>query len=317
MSLEQWRTDLWQKALPETHRHLTYDIYEQWLKLRYHYLELPSELVQMLKQLRKNYLLAIITNGPSNAQWEKVHKLGLNMGKSSLFDCILVSADLAWEKPDPRIFLAACNYLGVAPNNCIMVGDKIETDIQVKPLNHFLSLPSFSFESPSNSNGKSFSILKIKKLFFMRWLRRSHFSPCYFNHNLPPIKTFPFRNNLFSRLSLCHSQSVANCFCIVISTALHVFDGKRKFLKTLELESIRTCASITRAFREPSKRCSKKLSAAENVFLNFHLNCIDEYSLKALLARLMTTCRMVTLMLFTHLLSHSSTREAFDVRKFN
>lgn len=141
MSLDQWRTDLWQKALPETHRHLHLSIYEQWLKLRYHYLELPNELVQMLKQLRKNYLLAIITNGPSNAQWEKVHKLGLNMGKSSLFDCILVSADLAWEKPDPRIFLAACNYLGVAPNNVIMVGDKIETDIQVKPLNHFLSLP--------------------------------------------------------------------------------------------------------------------------------------------------------------------------------
>ncbi|CRK90158.1 CLUMA_CG003872, isoform B [Clunio marinus] len=130
MSLEQWRTDLWQKALPEQFRHLTYEVYEQWLKLRYHYLELPNELVQMLKQLRKNYLLAIITNGPSNAQWEKIHKLGLNMGKSSLFDCILVSADLAWEKPDPRIFLAACNYLGVTPNDCIMVGDKIETDIK-------------------------------------------------------------------------------------------------------------------------------------------------------------------------------------------
>lgn len=92
----------------------------------------------MLKQLRKNYLLAIITNGPSNAQWEKIKKLGLNMGKSSLFDCILVSADLPWEKPDPRIFLAAASYLGVAPNSCIMVGDKIETDIQVKSSKTFL-----------------------------------------------------------------------------------------------------------------------------------------------------------------------------------
>lgn len=134
MSLDQWRTDLWQKALPEQYRHLTYEIYEQWLKFRYHYLALPDELVQMLKQLRKNYLLAVITNGPSAAQWEKVHKLGLNMGKNSLFDCILVSSDLPWEKPDARIFLAACNYLGVAPSNCIMVGDKIETDIQVNLL---------------------------------------------------------------------------------------------------------------------------------------------------------------------------------------
>lgn len=134
MSLEQWRTDLWQKALPEQFRHLTDVVYKQWLKYRYHYLELPKELVQMLRQLRKNYLLAIITNGPSNAQWEKVHKLGLGMGKNSIFDSILVSDDLPFEKPDPRIFLAACNYLGVAPNNCIMVGDKIETDIQVNSL---------------------------------------------------------------------------------------------------------------------------------------------------------------------------------------
>jgi N-acylneuraminate-9-phosphatase len=132
MSLDQWRTELWQKALPEQFRHLTDDIYEQWLQYRYHYLELPAELIEMLKQLRKNYLLAIITNGPTNAQWEKVHKLGLNMGKSSLFDCILVSADLPFEKPDPRIFITACTYLGVQPSSCIMVGDKLETDIQVK-----------------------------------------------------------------------------------------------------------------------------------------------------------------------------------------
>lgn len=140
VSLDQWRSGLWQTALPEDYRHLTFDIYEQWLKLRYHYLELPSDLVQMLKQLRKNYLLAIITNGPSAAQWEKVSKLGLNMnGKSSLFDCILVSADLPFEKPDPRIFLAACNYLGVAPSTCIMVGDKLETDIQVKCISIFIN----------------------------------------------------------------------------------------------------------------------------------------------------------------------------------
>lgn len=167
MSLEQWRTDLWQKALPEQYRHLTYDIYEQWLALRYRHLELPQELIMMLKQLRKNYLLAIITNGPSNAQWEKVHKLGLNMGKNSLFDCILVSADLPWEKPDPRIFLAACNYLGVAPNNCIMVGDKIETDIQVKWLklldqHTFPWLPRAACTIFSNSHNA-----EAHKLFFL------------------------------------------------------------------------------------------------------------------------------------------------------
>lgn len=131
MSLDQWRSELWRNALPVKYQHLAYEIYEQWLSYRYHFLQLPSELVQMLRQLRKNYLLAIISNGPSNAQWEKIHKLGLNMGKNSLFDFILISGDCEWEKPDARIFNAACNYLGVAPQNCIMIGDKLDTDIKV------------------------------------------------------------------------------------------------------------------------------------------------------------------------------------------
>lgn len=132
MTLHQWRSELWNKALPEPYRFLTDQIYELWLKNRYHYLQLPDNLLQMLKQLRKNYLLAIITNGPSAAQWEKVHQLHL----SELFDCILVSADFPFEKPDPKIFLAACKVLRVNPENCIMVGDKLETDIQVNNIFH-------------------------------------------------------------------------------------------------------------------------------------------------------------------------------------
>lgn len=95
-------------------------------------MQLPNDLIQMLRQLRKNYLLSIITNGPSASQWEKIQKLNLNMTKNSLFDCILVSGDLGIEKPDVRIFHAACNYLNIAPHNAVMIGDKLETDIQVK-----------------------------------------------------------------------------------------------------------------------------------------------------------------------------------------
>ncbi|XP_043273420.1 N-acylneuraminate-9-phosphatase [Venturia canescens] len=83
------------------------------------------ETVTMLRELRKKYLLGLITNGPSNAQWEKVHKLELQQH----FDVILVSGDLPWEKPQSRIFEEACRCLGVAPRNCLMVGDKLETDI--------------------------------------------------------------------------------------------------------------------------------------------------------------------------------------------
>lgn len=125
--LDAWRQHLWHQALPDTHKHLADEIFTYWLQLRYKYLELTPDIVALLQSLRKCYLMAIITNGPSNSQWEKIERLNLK----KYFDCILVSADLPWEKPNANIFYAACNYFGVEPSNCIIVGDKLETDIQV------------------------------------------------------------------------------------------------------------------------------------------------------------------------------------------
>lgn len=124
-SLDTWRTSLWSKALGEKYSYLVEQTYERWLYLRYYYLALRPETVAMLHQLRKKYLLGLITNGPSNAQWEKIHKLNLRRH----FDVILVSGDVPWEKPEAKIFEEACRYLQVNPENCIMVGDKLETDI--------------------------------------------------------------------------------------------------------------------------------------------------------------------------------------------
>ncbi|XP_012285421.1 N-acylneuraminate-9-phosphatase [Orussus abietinus] len=123
--LDAWRTSLWSKALGEKYGYLAKKVYERWLYLRYYYLAPAPETISMIRQLRKTYLLGLITNGPSNAQWEKIHKLSLQQ----YFDVILVSSDLPWEKPDPRIFEEACRCLGVRPESCIMIGDKLETDI--------------------------------------------------------------------------------------------------------------------------------------------------------------------------------------------
>ncbi|KAK7872214.1 hypothetical protein R5R35_001772 [Gryllus longicercus] len=125
MNLDEWRHFLWAQALGETHASIADDIAKLWLQLRYQYLAIAPEVSTLLCKLRCHYLLGLITNGPSRAQWEKVHTLNLRQ----YFDCILVSGDLPWEKPDQNIFLEACQYLGVQPRNCLMVGDKLETDI--------------------------------------------------------------------------------------------------------------------------------------------------------------------------------------------
>lgn len=126
-SLDSWRTYLWREALPNRYKHLAEQIYPKWLELRVKYLALPAEHIKLLQKFRRaGFLLALITNGPSNAQWEKIHKLKVQQ----YFDCVLVSSDLPWEKPNPHIFHAACNFLGVKPQTCAMIGDKLETDIK-------------------------------------------------------------------------------------------------------------------------------------------------------------------------------------------
>jgi len=125
MSLDNWRCLLWTQALGDQYSHMAGDIYLKWLHLRYHYLALTPEIQSLLNKLHNNYLLALITNGPSRAQWEKINKLNLK----NFFDLILVSGDLPWEKPQHEIFDEACMFLGVSPQQCLMVGDKLETDI--------------------------------------------------------------------------------------------------------------------------------------------------------------------------------------------
>lgn len=45
------------------------------------------------------------------------------------FDEIIFSCDVGFLKPDPRIFKAALDKLGVSPAQSVIVGDKIRTDI--------------------------------------------------------------------------------------------------------------------------------------------------------------------------------------------
>ncbi|XP_072388059.1 N-acylneuraminate-9-phosphatase [Diabrotica undecimpunctata] len=125
MDLHEWRILLWKEALGDKYIHLSNEIYQHWLDLRYKYMSITPEIRNLLQTLSDQYILALITNGTSNAQWEKVDKLNIR----PFFDLILVSGDLPWEKPHSQIFLEACHHLSIEPHQVVMVGDKLETDI--------------------------------------------------------------------------------------------------------------------------------------------------------------------------------------------
>lgn len=71
---------------------------------------------------------AIVTNGPSDMQWGAIRKVGLE----AYFQAIVVSGDpdVAVRKPNPRIFQIACERLGAAPGEVLMIGDNLEQDIK-------------------------------------------------------------------------------------------------------------------------------------------------------------------------------------------
>ncbi len=69
--------------------------------------------------------MALLTNGDSAGQREKVRRFGLE----AYFRAILVEEELGFGKPDPRVFRMALSALDVPAENAVMVGDNPEWDI--------------------------------------------------------------------------------------------------------------------------------------------------------------------------------------------
>ncbi len=83
------------------------------------------EMYEVLDALKGRYKLGIITNGYSTVQREKINTVKI----SDYFDDIIVSGDLDYEKPNPRIFALSCERLGVTPAEAVYIGDYYPNDI--------------------------------------------------------------------------------------------------------------------------------------------------------------------------------------------
>lgn len=63
----------------------------------------------------------------SNIGWD-LRPVFAAHGLAELVDAFVLSYEFGRQKPDPAIFLAACEALGVAPQDTLMVGDDREAD---------------------------------------------------------------------------------------------------------------------------------------------------------------------------------------------
>jgi putative hydrolase of the HAD superfamily len=70
--------------------------------------------------------LGVVTNGDGAVQRRKIEALGL----ADSFAAVVVSGEVGFAKPDPRIFALACARLGAAPGQALFIGDERETDAE-------------------------------------------------------------------------------------------------------------------------------------------------------------------------------------------
>jgi putative hydrolase of the HAD superfamily len=82
-----------------------------------------------LTELReRGFRLASVTNrgysGPDF--WDEVRAFGLDQ----LLETIVISCEVGYMKPHPRIFHAALERLGVEADECLMVGDNLRADVE-------------------------------------------------------------------------------------------------------------------------------------------------------------------------------------------
>ena len=81
-----------------------------------------AETLATLKE--RGYRLAVVSNADG-----RVRALLDSAGLSPFLEVVVDSFEVGFEKPDPRIFLAATKRLGVAPAECVYVGDIFSIDV--------------------------------------------------------------------------------------------------------------------------------------------------------------------------------------------
>lgn len=89
-------------------------------------LESPyPQALPLLKRLRGKYKLGIIANQPPGTQ-ERLTQYGM----AHYFDVCVSSGDAGVSKPDAAIFCLALKHAGCAPNESVMIGDRLDNDIR-------------------------------------------------------------------------------------------------------------------------------------------------------------------------------------------
>jgi HAD superfamily phosphatase (TIGR01668 family) len=85
--------------------------------------------VDTLNQLKKTYRLGLICNVTPPTNSERVQNILSEAGIPDVFEVVVVSSEVGFSKPYPQIFEIVLNRLNVEPEEAVMIGNTISTDI--------------------------------------------------------------------------------------------------------------------------------------------------------------------------------------------
>jgi putative hydrolase of the HAD superfamily len=97
----------------------------RYIEDRYRGLRLFDESLAVIAAVSAVSSVGMVTNGPTSIQRPKIDLLQI----AAHFPVIVVSEEVGFWKPDPRIFRIALEQSGCAPDDAIYVGDSAEHDI--------------------------------------------------------------------------------------------------------------------------------------------------------------------------------------------
>jgi len=96
---------------------------EPWIQARTMKKGVPS----ILRRLKSRHKLGIVSNfSDSSTVWKTLRRFNIE----GFFDAVVVSIDVGWRKPCPRIFQTALKTLRVPASESLFVGDELDHDIE-------------------------------------------------------------------------------------------------------------------------------------------------------------------------------------------
>jgi putative hydrolase of the HAD superfamily len=79
-----------------------------------------EQTIELIHELKGHYKLAMVTNAPSRYSLDQRFKPG---ELDELFDVVVISGEVGWDKPAPEIYAMTVEKLAVNADECLFIDD--------------------------------------------------------------------------------------------------------------------------------------------------------------------------------------------------